>query len=119
MSIAPFVIQRFTNVIVRFIRQFTSMTWGSIDDVLVAHHNPECLDKFEKIGWRLNITVSVLIPVKNYLTRLYLESLRCPKIAASHENVLSSNSDHWQFTTRFKAPSKNPWLSKLLSELRR
>ena len=73
LSIAPFVMQRFTNTIVRYIRQFTTMTWGHIDDVLVAHEDPEylkeivekCLIMFEKIGWRLNLTKSVLIPVKS------------------------------------------------------
>ena len=80
LSIAPFVMQRFTNIIVRYIRQFTTMTWGHIDDVLVAHEDPEylkeivnkCLNMFEKIGWRLNLTKSVLNPVKS------ITFLRCP-----------------------------------------
>ena len=69
LSLATFVMQRFTNRIVRFIRQFTHHIWSHIDDILVAHHDEnalkeivsKCVSLLSSIKWNLNSSKSVLV----------------------------------------------------------
>jgi hypothetical protein len=76
-SISPFVMQRFLNAIMKYIRNnnfyTTEFAWGHLDDMLIAHEDKEHLTKlsqhlvylFKLIGWIINYPKSQLTPVKS------------------------------------------------------
>ena len=74
-SISPFFMQKFLNCIIKFIKQFTEFTWGHIDDIIIAHQDPQWLlhittllvSKLNKIKWTINMDKSILKPAKQVI----------------------------------------------------
>lgn len=75
LSISPFVMQRFTNAILNSVRSRLVRCWGHIDDMLLAHTDPEVLrnivlelvEKLTSVGWRINFNKSILKPTKSII----------------------------------------------------
>ena len=75
-SISPYVMQKFLNAICKYIREhFTPYTWGHLDDLIIAHRDPEFLLTianhmsylFKLINWVVNPEKSVLVPVRQII----------------------------------------------------
>ncbi len=70
LSLAPYVMQRFLNAILKSIRHSVEHSWGHIDDMLLAHRDTvvlrqvvkELLSKLTQVDWRINPKKSVLEP---------------------------------------------------------
>jgi len=43
LSLAPYVMQRFLNAILKSVRNTVEHSWGHIDDMLLAHRDPKVL----------------------------------------------------------------------------
>lgn len=104
LLLAPFVMQTLLNQIMKFLRNYTSLAWGHIDDVVTAHKNPEVLKtmlqaflpKLKSIGWRLNMENSVLGPLSQIV---FLGAI-------------------WSSTGVKRLPSIKDQLSRLISAIR-
>lgn len=67
---APFAAQMCLNQVTKFIKSFTPWVWGHIDDVIIAHTDPQVLNnllkelitKLVKVKWEVNFKKSSLSP---------------------------------------------------------
>ena len=76
-SVSPFVMQKFLNSIVKYLKNNNVLNveyaWGHLDDLLVAHHDPVALNiltkhmlyLFNLVKWVVNKEKSILTPTQN------------------------------------------------------
>lgn len=111
LSIAPFVMQRFSNAIVDTIRPLVDFAWAHIDDILIASQSPTILKqvaetlvrKLSSINWQVNFQKSTLIPSRGIE---YLGGIWSSSGVRRNKSITQQILDMWNYVMFRKLEDK-------------